>query len=96
MGVPVPLSSPTFSHSNSMKAGDSVALTHGNVRRRGRLLLVSGNEDSLMVELEDGFPTEAGLCINFLPLLRTYGVYRDLINGQVIDIAIVTNLPGGG
>lgn len=49
-----------------------------------------------MVELEDGFPTEAGLCINFLPLLRTYGVYRDLINGQVIDIAIVTNLPGGG
>lgn len=74
-----------------MKAGDRVRLTGSGAPRSGTILLCSPNEDSLMVELDDGFATRSGgVYVNMIPLLRTEGVYRELAGGEPIEVEIAT------
>jgi hypothetical protein len=70
-----------------MKAGDRVRLTgdSGDVRN-GLIILCSPNEDSLMVKLDDGFRTREGIYVDMMPLLRTDGVYRELMTGEAVDV----------
>jgi hypothetical protein len=70
-----------------LKAGDKVRVsTENGDTRDGVLLLCSPNEDSLMVKLADGFPIRAGLYIDFMPLLRTKGVYRELVTNEAVEV----------
>lgn len=71
-----------------MKAGDRVQLRGGGVPRTGKIVLCSPNENSLIVQLDDGFPTRSGVYVNIIPLLRTNGVYRELASGESVDVEI--------
>lgn len=72
-----------------MKAGDRVTL-RGKATRTGEVVLCSENEHSVMIRLDDGMPAASGIYINFMALLRTDGVYRDLIFGESIEVEIST------
>ena len=72
-----------------MKTGDRVTL-RGSATRTGEIVLCSENENSLMIRLDDGMPAASGIYINFMALLRTDGVYRDLIFGEPIEVEIAT------
>ena len=72
-----------------VKAGERVTLTGSEGAGTGRILRISPNEDSLMVELDDGFTTPSGVYVNMIPLLRAHdGTYRELLGDSPIQIDI--------
>lgn len=71
-----------------MKAGDRVRLTISASPRLGTVLLCSPNEDSLIVELDEGLSTPSGVYVNMVPLLRADGIYR--LGGHPVEVEIAT------
>jgi hypothetical protein len=75
-----------------VKKGDRVIVAGEVGAAHGVIVLCSGNEDSIIVELDSTdatLATASGTYWRFLPLLRVDGVYRDLIRGEVISVTLI-------
>jgi hypothetical protein len=71
-----------------MTNGQQISVGFEDQTVRGRVALVSGNEKSLMVELESGLRVGAGFYLDFLPLLRNdAGEYEDLLQGRTVRVS---------
>jgi hypothetical protein len=69
-----------------MKQGDIVWLERDGHKKRAAVIMASENGNSIAVQWEDGlFCGYAGM----MPLLRTNGEYRDLIENKPVTVTTI-------
>ena len=69
-----------------IRRGSFVTLRNGDQAMEAMVVLASPNEDSLALMFDGAFRVGDGMLIGSMALLRTDGVYRDILTGTPIIV----------